>query len=219
MLANYWSEFVTIAVVHLFAVMSPGPDFAVVSKYSFSHGRRTAMWVSVGIGSGIILHVTYSLVGLALIIHQTLWLYQLLLCAGALYLGWIGVQAIQAQPRAAYSAEQAEVRQPSRWRAFLIGFLTNGLNVKATLFFLALFTTIISPQTPLVVKMGYGAYLTVATAAWFLTLSWILTHKRWFAVLWRNSHWLDRVMGVLLILLAGRLLVELAHSLGFIASA
>jgi len=205
---SYWSEFLTIALIHLFAVASPGPDFAVVSRYSLSFGRKAGYWVALGIAAGIIIHVAYSLVGVALIIHQTPWLYQTLLVVGALYLGVIGTQAIKAKPRTTMSSDEFDAIKPKKRKAFIVGFITNGLNVKATLFFLTLFTTIIAPETPFSVKFGYGVYLVIATGAWFLFLTWLLTQPAIFKRVWRYSHWVDRAMGLALILLSAKLLWE-----------
>ena len=61
---EYKVEFFKVALAHLLAVVSPGPDFAVVLRQSLTHGRRTAIWTSVGVGTAILLHVGYSLLGL-----------------------------------------------------------------------------------------------------------------------------------------------------------
>lgn len=208
---SFWSEFLTIAVVHLLAVASPGPDFAVVSRYALSFGRKAGYWVSLGIATGIIIHVTYSLIGVAVIIHQTPWVYHTLLLIGALYLGYIGVGAIQSGPRQGVADGSDSPQLPRRRKAFSVGFLTNGLNVKATLFFLTLFTTVISPETPFSIKLGYGIYLIVATGLWFVLLTWLLTHPKVFQKIWPYSHWVDRLMGLILILLSVSLLWEWGH--------
>ena len=65
---EYWVEFSKVAVAHALAVASPGPDFAVVMKQSLSMGRRAGFWTSVGIGTAILMHVAYSLLGLGLLI-------------------------------------------------------------------------------------------------------------------------------------------------------
>ena len=67
----YWAEFLTIAVAHLFAVASPGPDFAVVLRQSVLGGSRTGIWTSLGVGSAILLHVAYCLLGVALLLAQS----------------------------------------------------------------------------------------------------------------------------------------------------
>ena len=70
--STYWLEFITIASVHFLAVASPGPDLAIVLKHSISYGRRAAIWTSIGIGSGILIHVIYSLLGIGLLINTNL---------------------------------------------------------------------------------------------------------------------------------------------------
>ena len=68
----YWTEFLTVALVHLLAVASPGPDFAIVVRESVSSGRHTGICTAIGVGSGILLHVTYSLLGIGLIVSQSI---------------------------------------------------------------------------------------------------------------------------------------------------
>ncbi|MCL4409768.1 MAG: LysE family translocator [Gammaproteobacteria bacterium] len=205
---RYAAEFIAMAIAHAFAVASPGPDFAVVSRYSIRHGTRVAVWVSLGIGLGILIHVTYSILGLALVINQTPWLYQLLMLVAASYFFWLGWQAMRSQPpvESSNSTSRMEVTgfeaDVSARRAVAIGFLTNGLNVKATMFFLALFTSIISTSTPVTVKAGFGIYLAVATFAWFATLSYLLGRSKVRQALLSKGYWFDRIMGAILWLLA-----------------
>src|SRR5690554_1570116 len=211
-LSIYWAEFLTIAVLHLLAVASPGPDFAVTTRYSISFGRQVGRWVALGIGTGIFLHVAYSVLGVALVIHRYEWIYGSLLVVGAGYLGWLGWQAIQSRPRsgdAAVAAADLAVQQGvTRSKAFQVGFLTNGLNVKATLFFLALFSTVIALATPTWTKVGYGVYMALATAAWFVLLATLITWPPFLRRLWAISHWIDRAMGFALLLLSAKLIYD-----------
>ncbi|MCC5855100.1 MAG: LysE family transporter [Idiomarina sp.] len=212
----YLIEFLAMALAHLLAVMSPGPDFAVVSRYSVCYGARIAVYVSLGIGLGILIHITYSVLGLALVISQTPWLYAALLLCAAGYFFWLGKQLIFTKPplvspvknsdNLSESKRDPAGTPPSIARAVGIGFLTNGLNIKATMFFLALFTSIISPQTPLIVKAGYGIYLAIATFTWFACVSLLLGRTRLRGWLLSHGYWFDRVMGGLLWLLALNLL-------------
>ncbi len=199
-------EFMTVALVHLLAVASPGPDFAVVVRESVAQGRRAGSWTALGVGCGIFVHVAYSLLGIGLIVSQSIVLFNLFKWLAAAYLVYLGWRALRARPMSleAIDGANAPVAR-SAWRAFVIGFVTNGLNLKATLFFLSLFTVVISPDTPLLVQAGYGLYLAGATALWFLLVAWLFSRGRVRAGFARMGHWFDRLTGAVLIGLGARL--------------
>ena len=206
---QYINEFLTIALVHLVAVASPGPDFAVVVRNSVAYGRRTAIYTSIGIGLAILLHVAYSLVGLSVVIATTPWLFTTFSYAAAAYLLYLAIGALKSGPVKQDQAVKAEKKttQISVKRAIWMGFLTNGLNPKATLFFLSLFTAIISIDTPFTVKLGYGIYLAIATGLWFCFLSYLLSTSKVAELIGKKGYWLDRAMGVLLVGLAAKLVL------------
>jgi threonine/homoserine/homoserine lactone efflux protein len=144
--------------------------------------------------------VAYSLLGIGLIVSQSIVLFNALKWLAAAYLLYIGIKALRAKPadpaRADLSLEQA-VRSPRA--AFVTGFVTNGLNPKATLFFLSLFTVVINPHTPLTVQAGYGLYLALATALWFCLVAMLFSRPRVRAGFARLGHWFDRLMGAVLV--------------------
>lgn len=194
----YLSEFLLVAAAHLLAVMSPGPDFAVVIRNSVGIGRKAGILTALGVGCGITLHVAYSLLGIGLVISQSVWLFNLMKLLAAGYLIYIGIRALGARrmgtdPAALHTAPMSDRR------AFTNGFITNGLNPKATLFFLSLFTVVISPGTPVAVQAGYGVYLVIATAAWFCMVAVLFSHARVRRAFVRLGHWFDRIMGALLV--------------------
>ena len=195
----YWTEFLTVALVHLLAVASPGPDFAIVLRESVSNGRHAGIWTALGVGSGILLHVGYCLLGIGLIVSQSIVLFNLLKWLAAAYLIYIGIRALQARPADPASAELAPLAARSPRAAFVRGFVTNGLNPKATLFFLSRFTLVISPQTPLLVQAGYGLYLALATAVWFCAVALLFSQARVRRGFVRLGHWFDRLMGAVLV--------------------
>ena len=203
-----WPEFLTIALVHFFAVASPGPDFAVVLKQSIQKGRAPAIWTSLGIGSGILLHVTYSLVGISILIKTTPWLFNGLLYAAAAYLCWIGFNAIRSQAGNQTTVEGTVISNPdySIFKSFSLGFITNGLNPKATLFFLSVFTVAISTSTSIEHKMIYGVYMAIATTIWFCFLSIVISSPKVRQFYINKAHIFDRVMGLVLIAMAAMLI-------------
>lgn len=210
--SQHWLEFITIATVHFFAVASPGPDLAIVLKHSISYGRRAAMWTSVGIGVGILIHVVYSLLGIGILIKTTPWLFNALSLVAAAYLIYLGWGALRSKAPVGQELgeeQQADYQDISDKKAFFVGVVTNGLNPKATMFFLSVFAVAVSIDTPLEVKAIYGIYLCIATGVWFCSMSYILSTQRVRQTFKSKGYLFDRVMGIVLIALAVKLISSL----------
>jgi RhtB (resistance to homoserine/threonine) family protein len=201
---DYALEFSKVALAHLLAVASPGPDFAIVLRQSLHHGRRTATWTSLGVGAAITLHVVYSLLGLGLLLQRSPLVFAVVKYSGAAYLAWIGVQALRSGPRTTLTPEGVPVAAPAPTAraAWLTGFLTNALNPKATLFFVALFVTVINPATPVFIQAGYGAWMVAVTTGWFCLVATVFTRESVRAAFLRHSHWVDRGLGAVFIVFA-----------------
>ncbi|ASM51271.1 hypothetical protein PESP_a3461 [Pseudoalteromonas espejiana DSM 9414] len=207
---NYLDEFLLIAIAHFFAVASPGPDFAVVLKQSVQQGRRNALWTSAGVGAAILLHVAYCVLGVALILTQSPTLFLALKYLAGAYLAYLGVQALRAAKPPENNSDDIDnktVLEESVWLAFRRGFLTNALNPKATLFFMSLFTLVISVTTPTSVQIAYGVYMALATWVWFSMLSLVLSKPSVRGFFQKSGYWFDRGIGVILIALAIRVVI------------
>ncbi|CAM2922117.1 LysE family translocator [Pseudoalteromonas distincta] len=207
---EYLDEFLLIVIAHFFAVASPGPDFAVVLKQSVQQGRRNALWTSAGVGAAILLHVAYCVLGVALILTQSPSLFMALKYLAGAYLAYLGVQALRAAKPPVSNQDNIEtktVAEESVWLAFRRGFFTNALNPKATLFFMSLFTLVISPTTPTSIQVGYGVYMALATWAWFSMLSLVLCKPSVRGFFQKSGYWFDRGIGVILIALAIRVVI------------
>jgi RhtB (resistance to homoserine/threonine) family protein len=193
----------TVTLIHLIAVMSPGPDFLVVMKHSLTYNRKVAVYTALGIGTGIMVHVMYSFVGLALIIKNSPLLFNIVKYLGVAYLTYLGVSSILSKSRSLPSVDRKKDKiLPSNLKSFWIGFLTNVLNPKATLFFLSLFTLVIDQETPKTIMVIISAIMVINTALWFVFLAYIITihsvRQRFSAF----EKWFNLIFGILLILVA-----------------
>lgn len=194
--------------VGLIAVVTPGPNFALTLRNSLAYSRRPGMYTACGIGLGNTIHATYSLVGIGALISQSIVLFNLIKWIGAGYLIYIGIKSFRAKPINVQTIQTATPqRTVGRLAAFRIGLFGNLLNPKATLFFLALFTQIIQPETPLIAQATYGGTVALLSLVWFTLLA-LLVSQRWIRqALVRFSYWLERLTGAVLILLGLRLAV------------
>jgi RhtB (resistance to homoserine/threonine) family protein len=193
---NYWPEFLTIVVAHALAVASPGPDFALVLRQSLAHGRRTAIWSSIGIGCGICVHIVYCLLGLGYFLKNSPEALAVFKYLGAAYLAWVGVQALRAKARSGDVELNPADTAPTSRAAWTTGFLVNVLNPKAALFFISLFPLAVNVHTPKLIQAGYGLWMTLATAAWFCFVSVVFTREEVRRRFLRHGHWIDRTLGV-----------------------
>lgn len=207
MISSYFFELLTVGGIHLLAVMSPGPDFAMVSRNSLVHSRRTGIYCALGLALGILVHVSYSLIGIGLVIARSVAVFSILKFLGAAYLIYIGIASWRSKGGAGEAADRKN-RELSRGGAIRMGFLTNVSNPKVTLFFLSLFTQVINPKTPLTIQLLYGLEMSGMTFAWFTLVATALSHqavKNRFAA---AQHRVEKVFGAVLIALGVKIAVS-----------
>lgn len=211
---SYLIELASLMAIFTFAIVSPGADLAMVLRQSLVHGRRAAIVTSFGIGASLMFHVTYTILGLGLIISQSIYLFNIVKWCGVAYLIYIGIKALRAGQTEIAIEEAAETgearRQQSALKAFGLGFAANALNPKAVFFFLSIFSTVVSAHTPMTVKFGYGFVMASALILWFVGVSLFMTTPRMRAAFTRASKWIDRASGMVFIALGLKLATEKA---------
>jgi len=202
---QFWSDWLTVAIVGTLVVLAPGPNFAILVHNSLLYSRRAAAWTAVGLTAGNLVHITYCLVGIAVLVSHSILLFNTLTWLGAAYLVFIGVQCLRAKPEAHAGATAPLRRDLSPWLAFRSGLLTDLLNPKVTLFFLSLFTQVIRPETPLGLQAMYGLTPPVIELMWSVAVIGFLTQDVVRRRFLRISHWVTRMMGGAFIALGVRL--------------
>src|SRR6266540_3804044 len=126
------AQLFSIGFVMLLSAMLPGPDFAIVTKNTLLHSRRAGIFTTVGITAAIAIHMTYCLLGLAIVIAHSLWLFNAIKLIGAAYLIYLGIKSLLSKPTSAPSiaARTQHKKDISIGTAFRQGFLCNLLNPK-----------------------------------------------------------------------------------------
>lgn len=210
-MTQYVWEFAGLMAVFSLLVIAPGADFALVVRQSIMRGRRAAIVTSIGIGISLMFHIGYTILGIGLIVSKSLFLFGLLKWAGAAYLFYLGIKALrsagESQPVEESPAEVPASRR-SDFRNFLMGFVTNALNPKAVLFFLSLFSALVSHETPIAVQGVYGLFMAVFVVAWFVTVSIFFTMQSVRDRFVAFGRWFDRVTGLVFIVLGIKLAVQ-----------
>ncbi|WP_367104804.1 LysE family translocator [uncultured Psychrobacter sp.] len=211
---EFWHGFLLITSVHLLAAASPGPDFVLVSRETLTKGRRTGLICSLGITLGLAVHIIYSVLGLAAVIAHSQPLLTAIKWLGGAYLIYLGWQGIQARPKAptklvdnhsldqsAYSLSQTPSSTESTFATLRRGFFCNVFNPKAPVYFVAIFTLVLSPDIPLWQLSIYGVWMMVLQMAWFSTVVMLLSIPAILRRFQRFEHWIDRVLGTAMIVL------------------
>jgi len=201
------NELLTVCIIGFFVVMTPGPNMAIVIKNSLSHSRRAGICTAAGLVLGNMVHIAYCLVGIGVLISQSILAFNIIRWLGAAYLIYLGIKSLRARPDTPVDRTGGGSRLSSA-AALRNGFFTDLLNPKATLFYLALFTQIVRPDTPLYAQIGYGVAIAVLEFACFSLLAAVIGHElvvRRFEAL---GHWIERCTGAVLIALGIRVALD-----------
>jgi len=163
--------FLSAAIAHLLAVMSPGPDTAIIFQQSLTKGRSAGILTALGIGFGIFLHCLLAISGISILLYSTDEARFIIKVVGASYLVFVGLKSLMPQKGDADQTTTLIFTHP-----FLIGLITNILNVKAFLFTVSLFSFInLEPNS--LMSLVYLLYFPASTASWFAFMSFALTHQ------------------------------------------
>jgi len=190
--------------------ISPGADTMLVLKNSV-RGGRTAGWATIaGILSGCLLHAVMSAIGLSVLLMRSAVAFQTVKLAGAAYLIWIGIRTFRSGNRAAVAEDSgARGTSPSLGSPFREGFVTNVLNPKVSVFYLAFLPQFISPGDPVLAKSILLAGIhNLMGALWLGGLATVAARSRVWLGRPRIRRAIARTSGAVLVALGARLALE-----------
>ena len=214
-MATLWAyapHLLALLGVWLLAVITPGPDFVVTSRYAVARSRRDGALVGLGVASGVAIWVTLSLAGLGFAMVYLRGPLAVLRLLGAFYLVFLGAQALwsAARPRRTQGEEgdaHTDVARPlRRLPSWLIGFLTNIGNAKALAFFTSIFALLLPANPPLWLDAAILVGMVSISAGWFSLVALLFSLAPIARAYHRAHRWIDALTGGVFVALG----VELA---------
>ncbi len=214
---NEFTILATLATIHFIALMSPGPDFALVVQSTAKDGRRAGLTIALGLSVGILIHSTLSLTGVSFLVHKNPTLYTAVQFLGGSYLLYLGLSAIRGLLKLRHIDEEPELikqgavarEHETVWPFFRKGVMTNLLNPKALVFFISLLSSIVPATMSHTGKLGAIVVLWCLSLFWFSLLAYALSTQRVARKVQQAGPFIDGVCALLFTAVGGSILWQL----------
>ena len=178
--------------------LTPGPDVLCIVNHALRGGVRPGVVAALGIVSGCFVHVVAAAVGVSALLATSATAFTVLKWVGAAYLVFMGVRLLRSRPSPL--AVAPALAAPSLWRIYQRGFLTNVLNPKVALFFLAFVPQFIPPDAPhkAWTFLALGLIFNLNSLPINLGYAWLAAWAaRRLDAVQKAMHWLDRAAGLM----------------------
>lgn len=188
-------------------VVSPGPNFALISRLAISGARPAALGATLGFAVASFVYAVLTMTGLALVLTRIGWFASLVQIVGGCYLIYLGVMAWFAS-RPAAAAHQGAVASVGAWRGMRMGAVVNLANPKGITFFIGLYAVAIPTETALwakIVILGGGFAVELL---WYGAVIFLLSSRAARAAFERFGQWIERAIGSVLAAFGLRLIAE-----------
>lgn len=199
-------DFWLFVLAGLLLNITPGPDMALVMGRSMRDGARAGAMAALGIGAGAFVHIAAAAIGLSVLIASSALAFAVVKWIGAAYLVFVGLRLLLSRP-AGEGPEAARPPPASLRSVFLQGFLTNVLNPKVALFFLAFLPQFIDPAAAnkALAFVMLGLVFNLTGTGWNLMVAWAAARAAAVPAVRSARLWLDRALGALFVALGVRL--------------
>ena len=201
---TYIAEIIAVSTIAIFMAVLPGADFVMVTRTSIYNGRLAGLYMSLGMCLSVCIHASYSIAGLAVVIANSAWLFSTIKYLGAAYLIYITWQLLTTR-ESLNSDQNALMTEMSPFIALRLGFTCNILNPKTSIFFLSIFTQVVSVDTPLIMQISYGLRIMLAHFIRYSGIALLLSHPKILPRFNRQKQKIDKVAGLVLMLIAIKL--------------
>lgn len=195
---NYAVVLSSIFAVHVLAMISPGPNFLIVTQTAMSRTRRAGILTALGIATGAAVWSSAALLGLSVVFAHVAWLYAGFKLVGGLYLLYLGIRLWRAADLRLVPAAHLQAAVHTNWQAFQLGLLTNLTNPQAVIFYGSIFAALLKPDFPMWVKLTAISIIAINATVWHIALACFFSTQLVQQVYQRIRRWLDRVAGTAL---------------------
>lgn len=200
-------NFLAFVCAGILLILSPGPDTMFILGRSVSQGRQAGLYSAFGIALGCFVHITLATLGLSVILQQSQLAFQLIKYAGAAYLLYLGVKMLLNN-----SKQDLEVvvvaEAPDLKKIFVSGMITNILNPKVALFFIAFLPQFVQKEyhSPMLSLLVLGCIFNIMGTSWNMGLVFFSTKvTEQFHKSSAIKNWLEKGTGAVFILLGLKL--------------
>lgn len=191
-------QILLILSVTFLAMVIPGPDMVLVLRNTFASGRRAGLRTSMGILCGNLVHITYCVFGIGMLISRSILAFSAMKYVAAAYLVYLGIMSARSGTKSLDASDIQGGRLTRSW--FVQGFVNNLLNPKGTLFYLGVFTTVITPETSPTAMFLLILIMMLVSGSFWICFVYTLDRRTLRDVVERSQQTVNRVFGALLIL-------------------
>lgn len=200
-----FDQIAVVAGLTFLVMISPGPDMVIVLRNTLVGGRAGGLKTALGVLLGNLVHIAYCAIGVGWLISQSILAFTILKYLGAAYLIYLGVMSFLSKSAPLEVEEAPSPRAARTW--FLQGFVNNILNPKGTLFYLGVFTMVITPETSKSATLVLVLAMMLVSAVFWLFFVYTLNLGIIRKTLERSQEIVSRIFGGLLIFLGIRVAV------------
>ena len=199
------TAWISLATLCILGAMTPGQSFIIILKHAISGGRLNGLIASLGHGLGVMLYAIATVVGLAVIIQKTPWLFDVIKYTGAAFLVWLAYNALTAKANSArFSSEETNITLKE---SFTEGLMISFLNPKLAIFFLALFSQFVDDTAIWQQNIIVVATVTGIDTLWYCLVALVLSHSIMLEKLRTNVHIIEKLSGIVLLAVACRVVM------------
>ncbi|MHC5226083.1 LysE family transporter [Ignatzschineria sp. LJL83] len=209
---------IMVAGIHFMALITPGPDFFLVTQIAVSHSRREALMTVIGITLGVAVWAVIALLGLHVLVEKMPWIQTVLYCAGGAYLSYLAylllnssfvqikarkkqseiqdINTEHAEEDCAETIKTTEIEKKYHNKLLLKGLFTNLANPKALIYFGSVFVLFVGDQVSDIVRLEIFALVVLETFLWFMIVATLFSLPKLKAIYQKVSIYIDGIAGI-----------------------